>query len=68
MILIPSVILLTYYDITRKGIMGDSGTMFLGFIIATLAIIAGGKIATASSVLGIYFIDAIYVIALRIYN
>jgi UDP-N-acetylmuramyl pentapeptide phosphotransferase/UDP-N-acetylglucosamine-1-phosphate transferase len=31
--------------------MGDSGTMFLGFIIATLSIIAGGKIATASSVL-----------------
>lgn len=68
MILIPSVILLTYYDITRKWIMGDSWTMFLGFIIATLSIIAGGKIATASSVLWIYLIDAIYVIAMRIFK
>ncbi len=40
--------------------------MFLGFIIATLSIVSGGKIATASIVLGIYFIDAFYVILTRI--
>ena len=40
--------------------------MFLGFMIATLAIVSGGKIATASIVLGMYFIDAFYVIIRRI--
>lgn len=40
--------------------------MFLGFIIATLSIVSGGKIATASIVLGIYFIDAFYVTLNRI--
>jgi UDP-N-acetylmuramyl pentapeptide phosphotransferase/UDP-N-acetylglucosamine-1-phosphate transferase len=46
--------------------MGDSGTIMLAFLIATLAIIAGGKIATAMSVLGIYLIDFVYVITARI--
>ena len=41
--------------------------MFMGFMIATLATVAGGKIATASIVLGIYFIDAFYVILRRIH-
>jgi UDP-N-acetylmuramyl pentapeptide phosphotransferase/UDP-N-acetylglucosamine-1-phosphate transferase len=40
--------------------------MFLGFMVATLSIVSGGKIATASIVLGIYFIDAFYVILTRI--
>lgn len=35
-------------------------------MIATLSIVSGGKIATASIVLGIYFIDAFYVILGRI--
>ncbi len=38
----------------------------LAFLIATLAIIAGGKIATAMSVLGLYLIDFVYVITARI--
>jgi len=42
--------------------------MFLAFIIATLAIIAGGKIATVASVLGVYLVDAIYVIFARLYH
>lgn len=42
--------------------------MFLAFMIATLAIISGGKIATVASVLGVYIIDAFYVIFLRLYN
>ena len=65
-ILIPITFLVTRLDIRRLGIMGDSGTIILAFFIATLAIIAGGKIATAMSVLGIYLIDFVYVITLRI--
>lgn len=38
----------------------------LAFLIATLAIIGGGKIATALSVLGIYVIDFAYVITSRL--
>lgn len=65
-ILIPVTFFLTKADISRKVIMGDTGTMTLAFFIATLAIIAGGKIATTISVLGVYVIDAIYVIILRL--
>lgn len=65
-IIIPATYLLTKADIARRVIMGDSGTIMLGFLIATLAIIAGGKIATAISVLGIYLIDFVYVITSRI--
>jgi UDP-N-acetylmuramyl pentapeptide phosphotransferase/UDP-N-acetylglucosamine-1-phosphate transferase len=40
-----------------KLFMGDSGSHFLGFALATLAIISGGKIATAALVLGVPLID-----------
>lgn len=40
-IVIPATFALTRLDVTRQGIMGDSGTIMLGFLIATLAIIAG---------------------------
>jgi UDP-GlcNAc:undecaprenyl-phosphate/decaprenyl-phosphate GlcNAc-1-phosphate transferase len=65
-VLVPITLLVTRLDIKRLGIMGDSGTIILGFFIATLSIIAGGKIATAMSVLGIYLIDFIYVIGVRL--
>lgn len=65
-IIIPITFFLTRADISRKLIMGDSGTIMLAFLIATLAIIAGGKIATAMSVLGLYLIDFVYVITARI--
>lgn len=65
-ILIPTIFIFRLFDVRRKCIVGDAWTMFLGFMIATLAIVAGGKIATASIVLGIYFIDAFYVILMRI--
>lgn len=65
-ILIPTLFVFWRYDTRRACIVGDSGTMFLGYIIATLAIVSGGKIATASIVLGIYFIDAFYVILGRL--
>lgn len=65
-IVIPATYLLTKADIARRLIMGDSGTIMLAFLIATFSIIAGGKIATAASVLGIYLIDFIHVITTRI--
>jgi UDP-GlcNAc:undecaprenyl-phosphate GlcNAc-1-phosphate transferase len=40
--------------------------MFLGFMLATLAIISGGKIATVLAVFGIYAVDAVYVVARRV--
>jgi len=46
--------------------MWDSGTMFLGFMLAALAIISWGKIATVLAVFGIYAVDAIYVIIRRL--
>lgn len=65
-IFIPTLFVFWRFDIRRACIVGDAGSMFLGFMIATLSIVAGGKIATASIVLGIYFIDAFYVIIGRI--
>lgn len=65
-IFVPTLFVFWRFDVRRACIVGDAGTMFLGFMIATLSIVAGGKIATASIVLGIYFIDAFYVILGRI--
>lgn len=67
-ILIPSVFIAWMYNLRPSLLLGDSGTMFLAFMIATLAIIAGGKIATVATVLGVYLIDALYVILMRLYN
>ena len=61
-VFLPTLFVNWQFDVRRACIVGDAGTMFLGFMIATLSIVAGGKIATASIVLGIYFIDAFYVI------
>lgn len=67
-LLIGSLIPFWFFDVQEKILMGDSGTMFLAFMLATLAIIAGGKIATVLVVFGIYTVDAFYVILRRIYN
>jgi UDP-GlcNAc:undecaprenyl-phosphate GlcNAc-1-phosphate transferase len=55
-----------YFDYKEKILMWDSGTMFLWFMLATLAIISGWKIATVLAVFGIYAVDAVYVIVRRI--
>ncbi len=55
-----------YFDYREKILMGDSWTMFLGFMLATLAIISGWKIATVLAVFWIYAVDAVYVVAWRI--
>ena len=65
-VLVPATFFLMRADISREVIMGDTGTITLAFFIATLAIIAGGKIATTIAVLGVYIIDAMYVILIRL--
>ena len=45
---------------------GTAGSMFLGFLIAVLAIIAGTKIATALLVLSLPVVDAIFVVWQRL--
>lgn len=57
-----------FYDVKERVLMWDSGTMFLWFMLATLAIISGWKIATVLVVFGIYSVDAVYVLLRRILN
>ncbi len=49
-----------------KILMGDTGSMFFGFLLAALAIFSGGKVATAFLVLGFPILDAFWVIFRRI--
>lgn len=65
-ILVGILIPFWYFDVREKILMGDSGTMFLGFMLATLAIISWGKIATVLVVFGMYSVDAVYVLVRRI--
>jgi len=57
-----------FFDRNEKILMGDSGTMFLGFLLASMAIIVGGKIWTVVCVFGVYIIDAVYVVMTRIFT
>jgi UDP-GlcNAc:undecaprenyl-phosphate GlcNAc-1-phosphate transferase len=49
-----------------KIFMGTSGSMFLGFMLAVLAIFSGGKIATVLLIMGFPILDAAWVITQRI--
>ncbi|MFH0834526.1 MAG: MraY family glycosyltransferase [Patescibacteria group bacterium] len=49
-----------------KILLGDSGSMLLGFVLGALAVFSGGKIATAALVLGFPLLDAIWVVLRRI--
>ena len=51
-----------------KILMGDSGSTFLGFMIASLAIFSGGKVATAFLVLGIPILDMVWVVLRRTFS
>jgi UDP-GlcNAc:undecaprenyl-phosphate GlcNAc-1-phosphate transferase len=51
-----------------KILMGDTGTMFLGFMLAVLSIFSGGKIATAFLIMGFPILDAFWVIGRRIWK
>lgn len=49
-----------------KMFLGEGGSLFAGFLLGTLAIISGGKIAIALLVLGIPVLDAARVIIQRV--
>jgi UDP-GlcNAc:undecaprenyl-phosphate GlcNAc-1-phosphate transferase len=49
-----------------RMLIGDTGSMLLGFLLAVTAIISGGKIATAALVLGFPILDFVWVIGRRI--
>lgn len=49
-----------------KILMGDSGSMFLGFMLGTLSILSGGKLATAILIMGFPILDAVWVIMRRL--
>lgn len=51
-----------------KIFMGDVGSMFLGYMLAILSIISGGKLATAFLILGLPVLDVIWVILRRIFS
>lgn len=50
-----------------KIFLGEGGSTMLGFFLGTLAIISGGKIATALLCMGIPILDAAWVILRRIF-
>lgn len=51
-----------------KIFLGESGSLFIGFMLGLLAIISGGKIATALLIMGIPMLDAGWVILRRIFE
>ncbi len=51
-----------------KILMGDTGSMFFGYMLAVLAILSGGKLATAFLVIGLPLIDFAWVIGRRIWE
>lgn len=54
------------HNLLSKVFLGDTGAVFLGFLIGVLAIISGGKIATAFLALAIPFLDAAVVFFSRL--
>jgi UDP-GlcNAc:undecaprenyl-phosphate GlcNAc-1-phosphate transferase len=46
--------------------LGEGGSTFVGFLIGTLAVISGGKLATALLVVGIPLLDVIFVVTRRV--
>ncbi len=56
-----------YWDFPKpKMLMGDTGSMVLGFLLAVTALISGGKIATTVLVLGFPLLDFAWVIGRRL--
>jgi len=51
-----------------KIFIGESGSTFAGFMLAVLAIVSGGKIATTLLVMGIPLLDMIWVVIQRLRN
>jgi len=57
-------LILNFYP--AKIFLGEGGSTFAGFMLAVLAIVSGGKIATALLIMGIPLLDMIWVVTLRI--
>jgi UDP-GlcNAc:undecaprenyl-phosphate GlcNAc-1-phosphate transferase len=51
-----------------KVLLGDTGTMFFGFMLAVLSMINGGKLATLGLVLIVPILDGIAVLVMRVLN
>jgi UDP-GlcNAc:undecaprenyl-phosphate GlcNAc-1-phosphate transferase len=49
-----------------KILMGDTGSMMLGYLLGGLAIFSGGKVATLFLVLGVPLLDALWVVVRRV--
>lgn len=58
--------LLSFNFYPAKILAGTSGSMFMGFVLAVLAIFAGAKIATTLLVMAVPIVDAFWVISERI--
>lgn len=57
------------FDFPKPTIlMGDTGSTFLGFMLAALSLFSGGKVATAFIVLGIPILDALWVVLRRLFE
>lgn len=68
-ILAGILLTLAIFEFNRpKFLIGDSGSMFIGFILAVLSVYSGGKIATAFLILGFPIIDFFIVIIRRLWN
>lgn len=48
--------------------LGEGGSTFVGYLLGVLAVISGGKLATALLVLGIPLLDAIWVVTRRLWR
>jgi UDP-GlcNAc:undecaprenyl-phosphate GlcNAc-1-phosphate transferase len=59
-------LILNFYP--AKIFLGESGSTFAGFMLAVLAVVSGGKIATALLVMGIPLLDMIWVILQRVFS
>lgn len=50
-----------------KIFLGEGGSLFIGFMLGVLAIIAGGKIATTLLIVGLPLVDVVLVMARRLF-
>ena len=71
-ILVGALLAFLIFNFPRKKgsliFLGTSGSMFLGFMLGSLSIYSGSKVATAFLVLGVAVLDAIWVIWQRFKN
>ncbi|MFH1404624.1 MAG: MraY family glycosyltransferase [Patescibacteria group bacterium] len=51
-----------------KLFLGEGGSTFVGYLLGVLAVISGGKLATALLVLGIPILDVVWIVVRRLSN